>query len=411
MIGQGALVFSASMFFNVCGFVFHMIAARRLGPDVYGSLYALMSTMVVVTLPASIFAPVVAKFAAEFQALHDDSHVRGLTTSATRGSLIIGSVLMIVGLVAMRWFGSFLHVPPLTVVLVAAMAAVALLSAILRSIAQGTQSYVSYSVSITIEGIARVGLLVALVAFGLTGGIWSVLLAAAIGCAAIGAALLARYRSAPERAVTYDWKRIAAATGGAAAAACAATFFGNIDVIIVAHNFPAFEAGIYASAALGGKILLFLVTFIATVLLPQAADKHARGERTQQAFVIAMVMFAALSIVGLLVLRFAGSEVIGILAGAKYMAAVPLLSWYGLAMVFLALTGALCSYGIATHRLAFGVPVVACTAITLVAIALSKTSLQGVVMILVVGTAVTAASAGVAIGAQALWPRPVPEPT
>lgn len=409
MVGQGALVFGASMFFSACGFVFHMIAARKLGPDVYGSLYALMSTTVVVMLPASIFAPVVAKFAAEFQALHDDSHVRGLTASITRGSLIIGGAFVIVAFVAMRGFGSFLHVPPLTVVLMATMAATALLALILRSIAQGTQSYVAYSVSTAVEGVARVGLLYILVVFGLTGGILSILLASVVGCAVIGYSLLARYRSAPERAVTYDWRRIAATTAGAAAAACAATLFGNVDVIIVTHNFPAFEAGIYAAAALGGKILLYLVSFIATILLPQAADRHARGKRTQQAFVTAMTMFAVFSIVGLLILRFAGSELIGVLVGVKFMAAVPLLTLYGLAMIFVALSTAFCSYGIATHRLAFSIPVVACTAMTLAAIALSKTSLLGVVMILVVGTAVTAVSAGVAIGIQASRPRAVAE--
>ena len=57
------------------------------------------------------------------------------------------------------------------------------------------------------------------------------------------------------------------------------------------------------------------------------------------------------------------------LVGHAFDAAAPLLVTYGLAMVLLALTNALTYYGIATHRLAFTVPLFICTFGTLAAIA------------------------------------------
>lgn len=401
MVGQGALVFGASMFMNVCGFVFHMIAGHKLGPVVYGSLYALLSMSIVATLPIGLFNPVIVKFAAEFRALHDDSHLRGLTFDIARASVLLGAVFLIVAIVGMHAVATFMHVPPWAVVVTAIFIAISLLSGALRSIAQGTQRFTSYSVSIAIEGLSRVLLLVALAALGLFGGLFSLLLGALIGLGAIAYALVKRYYAALVHPITYDWRRIGAATWGSAAAACAATLIGNVDVIIVKHKFPAFEAGIYGAASLGGKILLYLVGFISIVLLPQAADRHVRGERTGRTIGTALAMFAAFSIVGLLVLRFEGTLIVSIMFGAKFLAAVPLLTWYGLAMVFLALTTALCSYGIATHRLAFAVPVLVCTVGTLIAVALADTSLIQVVMILVVGTAVMAASAAASVGIQA----------
>lgn len=399
------------MFVNICGFVFHMIAGHKLGPVVYGSLYALLSMSIVATLPIVLFNPVIVKFAAEFRALHDASHLRRLTLDVMRASVILGALFIVAAIVDIRSITAFLHVPAWSVVVTVVFIAVTLLSSALRSVAQGTQRFHSYSISISIESASRVLLLIALAVFGLFGGLLSLLVGAAIGLAAMAYALFKRYHAMPAHSITYDWRRIGAATWGSTAAACAATLIGNVDVIIVKHKFPAFEAGIYSAAALGGKILLYLVGFISIILLPQAADRHARGEGTGRTMTTALAMFAAFSVVGLLILRLEGTLIINVMLGTKFDAAIPLLTWYGLAMVFLALTTALCSYGIATHRLAFAIPVLVCTFGTLVAIAFARTSLMQVVMILVIGTAVMAASAAAAVGVQAWRAQQASVPT
>ena len=79
-------------------------------------------------------------------------------------------------------------------------------------------------------------------------------------------------------------------------------------------------------------------------------------------------MFAALAACGLFVFRYFGLTVLHALVGHAFDASAPLLVTYGLAMVLLALTNALTSYGIATHRLAFTVPLLISTLGTLAAI-------------------------------------------
>ena len=61
---------------------------------------------------------------------------------------------------------------------------------------------------------------------------------------------------------------------------------------------------------------------------------------------------------------------------------------FGLAMVLLALTNALSYYGIATHRLAFTLPLLISTLGTLAAIATIHATLATVVRIMVVGNSV-----------------------
>ena len=82
--------------------------------------------------------------------------------------------------------------------------------------------------------------------------------------------------------IRYDWPRIAAVRarcGGDDDRDDAGRY---VDVIVVKHAIPPTEAGLYAAASLGGLIVLYAVGFIPMVLLPQATDRHVRGERTRR---------------------------------------------------------------------------------------------------------------------------------
>ncbi|MGC1380477.1 MAG: hypothetical protein WA814_05585, partial [Candidatus Baltobacteraceae bacterium] len=94
---------------------------------------------------------------------------------------------------------------------------------------------------------------------------------------------------------------------------------------------------------------------------------------------------------------FFGTQVLHALVGHAFDAALPLLATYGLAMVLLALTNALTYYGIATHRLAFTVPLLICTFGTLAAIVTFHVTLAGVVQIMVIGNAAAAAAVAVSL--------------
>ena len=402
MLKQSLLVFSASMVLNICGFIAHAVASRQLGVTVYGGLYALINAALIAALPAAFIAPVVAQLAAEFRALHDDGHLRGLTDSVSGGFAKLGAVYVVIAICGAVPFAHFLHVPVWSVPFVGLLAGIALFVSVLRAIAQGTQDFAGYSISNSIEGIAKVlgiGLLIA-VGLKLGGGIVGFLLGPLCALVYLGIRLKQRYANAAPHGVRYDWRRIMNAGAGAAAATISLTLMGSADVVLVKHFFDAHSAGLYAAASLGGKTLLYLVGFVPTVLLPQAADRHARGAETREVLVGSMAMFAGVALCGLFVFRYFGTDVLHALVGRAFDAASPLLVTYGTAMVLLALTNALTYYGIATHRLAFTVPLLVCTIGTLVAIVAIHSSLATVVEILVIGNAVAAVAVIVSLAGQ-----------
>jgi O-antigen/teichoic acid export membrane protein len=402
MLKQSLLVFTASMVLNLCGFVAHAVASRQLGVTVYGGLYALINAALIAALPAAFVAPVVAQLAAEFRALHDEGHLRGLTDGLAAGFTKLGAVYVVVALVAAVPFAHFLHVPVWSAPFVGLFAGIALYLSAMRAVAQGTQDFAGYALSNSIEGIAKVGGIVLLIAAGLKlgGGIVGFLFGPLFALVYLKIRLKRRYATEQPHGVRYDWRRIVNAGAGAAAATISLTLMGSADVVLVKHFFDAHAAGLYAAASLGGKTLLYLVGFVPTVLLPQAADRHARGAETRQVLAGSLLMFGAVALFGLVVFRYFGIDVLHALVGHAFDAASPLLVTYGLAMVFLALTNALTYYGIATHRLAFTVPLLICTLGTLAAIAAVHSTLATVVEILVVGNAVAAVAVIVSLVAQ-----------
>jgi O-antigen/teichoic acid export membrane protein len=402
MLKQSVLVFAASMVLNVCNFAAHAIASRELGVVVYGGLYALINAALIAALPAAFVGPVVAQLAAEFRALHDDGHLRGLTESVADAFARLGLLYMVVAAFAAIPFSWFLHVPIWSAQFVGLIAGAALYLSALRAVAQGTQDFVGFSFSNAIEGVAKVCAIGVLLAVGLKlgGGIIGFFVGPLCALTYLGVRLHRRYAVAVAHSVRYDWRRIMNAGAGAAAASISLALIGSADVVLVKHYFDPHDAGLYAAAALGGKILLYLVGFIPTVLLPQAADRHARGAQTREVLMGSLLMFAVVALCGLFVFRYFGLEVLHALVGHAFDAAAPLLVTYGLAMVLLALTNSLTYYGIATHRLAFTVPLLVCTLGTLGAIVAIHPTLTTVVKILVVGNAVGTIAVAVSLLAQ-----------
>ncbi|MGB6522644.1 MAG: hypothetical protein WBE83_12825, partial [Candidatus Cybelea sp.] len=259
IVKQSLLVFTAGTVVNLCGFIAHAIASRQLGVTEYGGLYALINAALIASLPAAFVAPVVAQLAAEFRALHDDGHLRGLTDSIAGGFGKLGGLYLVVATIGAVPFAHFLHVPVWSVPFVGLLAGVTLFVNALRAIAQGTQDFVGYGFSNAAEGLAKVIGISLLIGLGLRlgGGIVGFALGPACALIYLGMRLKRRYAVSEPRVVPYDWKRILNAGAGAAAATIAIALMGSADVILVKHYFAPHEAGLYAAASLGGKMLLY----------------------------------------------------------------------------------------------------------------------------------------------------------
>lgn len=403
MLGSGAQVFGASLFLSVCGFVFHAIASRRLGVGDYGSLYALLSLYTLASMPVGLVSPVIAKYAAEFRALHDVSHMRGLLDFVAKWFAGIGALCIVAGIAFAPWLAAYLHTTTWAIPVIGLMVALGMGAGALRALAQGTHEFAGFGWSMVGEGLGKVVVIAALSA-----GVLLTVFTGVVGFAAgiviallvMAVPLLRRFGRVKAAPIALDWSRILATTGGAASISIAMALIGSADVVLVRHSFGAHEAGLYSAASLSGKILLYFVSFVPTVLIPHAADRHARGERTRETIGFALAFVTLAGFIGVIAFKFLGITVLHALVGTQFDAAAPLLIGYGSAMALLAITSAFAAYGIATHRLLFAIPLLAGTALTLLCIAFVHPSLQAVVSELVIGNCAIVASVALVIAWQ-----------
>jgi O-antigen/teichoic acid export membrane protein len=408
VFNASALVFAASMMLSVGGFAFHAIASRKLGVSDYGALYALISLYSLAIVPIGLFSPVVTKYAAEFGALHDDSHVRGLIDLVVRGFAFFGLAYIVAAVAFAVPLGAFLKIPGWEIPVVGGMCAIGVLSVALRAVAQGVHDYRAYGLSMASEGIGKVIVLAIFAILGLTifRGTLAFLIGMGAGACFAAAPLVRRYSAVVSSPIVLDWKRIFATTIASTSVTLTMTLMGFGDVIIVKHFFPSDQAGLYSAVSLCAKILFYFVGFVPAILIPQATHRHARGERTRRTLWAAVIFVSVVSLAGVVFYRFFGYIVLHALVGKAFDGGLPLLPTYAGAMAFLAITTTLGAYAMATHRLAFIAPLLIATVGTLGAIALVHPSLAVVTQELLVGNAVMLAALGIPLAIQGLRQSP-----
>ena len=105
----------------------------------------------------------------------------------------------------------------------------------------------------------------------------------------------------------------------------------NSDILLVKHYFQAYEAGLYASLALIGRVVYFIAWMFVMMLLPTVVQLKKEGKSTY--FVLLRYVSYILSIAILIIITcfLFPREVISILFGNDYLSIAPLLWKYATA--------------------------------------------------------------------------------
>ena len=106
----------------------------------------------------------------------------------------------------------------------------------------------------------------------------------------------------------------------------------NVDILLAASFFSGTVAGIYAAAALVGKIVLFLPTAIVTVLLPKAATRAAAGIASRRILLASLAVTLVICLAATVLLALVPEGLLVRAFGGDFRESTALLGWFGLAM-------------------------------------------------------------------------------
>jgi O-antigen/teichoic acid export membrane protein len=125
----------------------------------------------------------------------------------------------------------------------------------------------------------------------------------------------------------------------------------NLDVIFAKALFSPEVTGKYAVASLIGKMVLFVISSIGTVMLPVSSEKHLAGGDTKGVLKKTLGLSFVICLVAILFLIFFPEFIIKILFGQQYIDISGIMIYIGLAFCFLAFLNIYLLQAIATNKL------------------------------------------------------------
>ena len=341
---------------NVFNYLFQLTAGRAMTPDEFGSFNALNSLSVIFAAPMGIVPLIMARYTAGF-ALEGLGRVRGLFNQALKVTGLAAICAGVLGLLCAPLLRDFLHLEVIgPVYVMVGMLVFSLAAPVPWGMLQGLQRFTGYGLSGASNACVRFfSSLVLLTALGMgvTGGMLCGLVGIAVQTSIATLFLKDLFRVAPEPLPQGFGREVGRYALGMVGSSVVTMCLNNLDLILVRHFCPGSEAGLYATAAILGRIAFYGPAVLVSVLFTEAASAKASGQESNKSLWMSMGMTLLLGGGFALVCLVASKLVVTLLFGAQYEAAGPLLSVISIAMAMLAAANVLFVYAQARGEFGF----------------------------------------------------------
>jgi O-antigen/teichoic acid export membrane protein len=332
------------MLAGVLGIAFQSLVSHRLQPNDYGAVFAVVSLITFVGLPATAFTLVMAREASRDRALGDTASSASLLWNGNRSLLATGIGLGLVLAATSPLLAQFLFIPPSLVVAAAAGMPFALALPLLLGELQGEQRFVDLSV--VLVGLAALKLAASL-ALGAIWGPIGIIAGISVASAVVYVLAWARLSLKAPAANRKPWVRSAVRyLAVILPSTIALAVLLSADVILVKHFFPTRVAGEYAAVAALGRAIFWGASAVATVLFPKVVFSRAQGRAGTQLVAASLGLVAFGGIAGLALLSVGSRAILVAFSGGAYAAAAGYLAWYAVGMIMLGAAAVL----IASHQ-------------------------------------------------------------
>ena len=348
LFSGSALMMGGNMLANVVNYFYHLVMGRVLGPTSYGELVSLYSILYMVSIiPISSSFAIVKKIAEEKTVSKQVATYVGI--KKLMGTVALTTFVVIV--IFSPLLANFLKIENLlSVSLISAMAYFSLLTLVNQATMQAQLKFIGVVGPTIFSSIGKFafGYILIFFGWGLLGAMWGVVLASfftyLLSKKLIGD--FAKKVSSGEFAVKPFLKSVLPVL----VQAVSFTSIFTIDLILVKHFLPPFEAGLYAALSTLGKIIFFAVSPITSVMFPVISKKKAAGEGIKNIFLFSVLMTIGISTFIVLIYYLFPELVIGYLYGNKYLSAKMDLVWMGLFISFYTVSYLLVSFFISISK-------------------------------------------------------------
>ena len=395
LVRTSSLLFITSMVSNVFNYAFQIVMGRMLIPQEYGLMNALFSLLSILSVPVAPLFTVVARKTSEYKAKEDFRSIGSLYRKFSNKVLLFGISGLIIFSLGAPYIRDYLHAPSTIPILILGIAIVTTFAQPLNmAVLQGVQNYKWIGINQGLGGPAKLLFTVMLVLAGFSvNGVMAGMVLTGLLLWSLSYWPLRNYTSpvaAYESAIQHISFREVVPVFLALFAFAILT---QADMVLVRRYFSAHEAGIYASAAILGKAVMYLPGAIVIAMFPMVSGQHALNQSSRHVLVKSLAITVSLSGAGAALFLLFPGWIMGILYGTRYAAACEVLKYYGIAMLPMALLMVLMNYLIARKQTLFSYLMIIGALLEILAIYFYHQSLlQVVVIMLIIGTLLCIAS-------------------
>jgi hypothetical protein len=309
----GAAVIGSLALANGLGYLLNLVASRRLGPEGYGALAALLGVILIGNVLALALQAVVARRTVVARQPGSSGQMAGWTVRLTVGCAAVAAAL---GLVAVVPLTHLLHLGSIVpaVLLGLSLGPLTLVGGQL-GVLQGAERFHALAALYLIAAAGKVGGGVAgvLAADSVTGAMVGTAVGALVS-AVVGASLVRRVL--PRAALGSSLPAGLARETARATYTIGALFaLANLDVVLARHFLAPRQAGLYAVGAVLAKGAFWATSFVPVLALPGLSDP-SRRRRTAALSIGAVVATGAGVILGAALF---GEFVVRLVGGAAYV--------------------------------------------------------------------------------------------
>ena len=383
---QISVVFIASTVTNIANYLFHVFMSRTLGPSSYGIMVSLISIFFIISIPATTIQTSIAKYTSHFKAQNQYGKVGVLLSGSLKGLSLAGIAAFIIFLLGSSYIASFLKISSkIPVIIVGASLSFALILPSPLGILQGLQRFGQFGANLVIQSFSKLllGILLVYLGLGVSGALsaFTISFLAGLLIALISLAFLFRQSNTDD---DVNFSEIYRYSFPVLITILCFTLLTNIDVVLVKRFFASSEAGYYSAASIVSKIIIYLPGAIGAVMFPRTSELYSLNQDTISVLRRSL-FYTALLCGGAMVGYFSiPSFIVKVIFGEQYLATIPLIGVFGLAMCFFSLTNILLMYQLSIHRLEFVKILIIATALEVVLITLFHRTLTQVILSLLI---------------------------
>ncbi len=337
------------MIVNGGNYLYNLLLGRILGPVQFSDAAILITLLLVLSFVAMTFQLTVTKFAVNYSEQGEQDFLNSMKRKALVISLILGGLIAAFSPQLQQIFNTN---SKSMFILFALGIPVYFLMSINRGFYQGHKDFIKLSISYQSEMLSR--LLLTLLFLLLLSTNTSALVAVGILFSLFFGLIPFKktgltFRSKLKLDVA-ERKQINRFILITAFYEMTQIIINNSDILLVKHYFDAYEAGLFASLALIGRVVYFIAWMFVMILLPTVVEKSKNGENTLPVFFKYLSYVVLLATVIVLSTMTFPELIVSLMFGSAYLEIAPILWQYAIATAIFAISNVFVYYFLSLEK-------------------------------------------------------------